>query len=91
MVAIQVRDVPADVREALAREARSRGESLQAYLLEVLEREARAARNRATLSTWSPIKGTATTGQAHEAPSVAALRVEREHELTARATARPRS
>lgn len=50
MVAIQVRDVPDAVREALAAEADSRGQSLQVFLSEVLEREARLSRNRAWLT-----------------------------------------
>jgi hypothetical protein len=45
MVAIQVRDVPDDVRAALAAEADSRGQSLQVFLSEVLAREAASARN----------------------------------------------
>lgn len=47
MVAIQVRDVPDDVRDALATEADARGQSLQAFLHDVLEREAKLAGNRA--------------------------------------------
>ena len=53
MVAIQVRDVPDAVRDALAAEADSRGQSLQIFLSEVLEREARLARNRAWLKRTS--------------------------------------
>lgn len=49
MVAIQVRDVPDDVRDALAGEASRRGVSLQVYLADVLEREAASARNLAWL------------------------------------------
>jgi hypothetical protein len=49
MVAIQVRDVPDDVRDALAAEAESRGQSLQLFLSEVLAREAASARNLAWL------------------------------------------
>ena len=49
MVAIQVRDVSEDVRDALAAEAERRGLSLQLLLAEVLEREAGAARNLAWL------------------------------------------
>lgn len=56
MVAIQVRDVPDDVREALIATAHARGESLQAYLQEVLAREARIARNRAFLDEYAPIR-----------------------------------
>jgi len=49
MVAIQIRDVPEAVRDALAGEADARGQSLQMFLSEVLEREARLVRNRAWL------------------------------------------
>ncbi|WP_034515660.1 FitA-like ribbon-helix-helix domain-containing protein [Actinomyces slackii] len=45
MVALQIRNVPDDVRDALAERARARGESLQAYLLDVVTREARCHRN----------------------------------------------
>lgn len=54
MVAVQIRGVPDEVRGALAREASARGESLQTYLLEVLEREARAAENREFLRQHEP-------------------------------------
>lgn len=56
MVAIQVRDVPADVREALVIAAHARGVSLQAYLQDVLAREARVARNRAFLDEYTPLR-----------------------------------
>jgi hypothetical protein len=45
MVSIQVRDVPEQVRDTLAEVARSRGQSMQAYLLGLLEEDARRARN----------------------------------------------
>ena len=45
MVSIQVRDVPEEVRDTLAQVARSRGQSMQAYLLALLEEDARRARN----------------------------------------------
>jgi hypothetical protein len=56
MVAIQVRDVPDDVREALSAEAARRGQSLQFFLADVLAREAASARNLAWLRerTWRP-------------------------------------
>lgn len=44
-VALQVRDVPDDIRDALAEHAARQGKSLQTYLLDVLRREARFARN----------------------------------------------
>ncbi|WP_017606306.1 FitA-like ribbon-helix-helix domain-containing protein [Nocardiopsis alkaliphila] len=46
MPAIQIKDVPDEVRDILAAEAKRAGKSLQAYLLGVLEKEARFARNR---------------------------------------------
>lgn len=45
MVSIQVRDVPEQVRDTLAEVARSRGQSMQVYLLALLEEDARSARN----------------------------------------------
>jgi hypothetical protein len=44
-----VRDVPDDVRDVLAAEAESRGQSLQLFLSELLAREAASARNLAWL------------------------------------------
>jgi plasmid stability protein len=44
-VALQIRDVPDDVRDAIAERAAQRGQSMQAYLLDVIRREARLARN----------------------------------------------
>jgi hypothetical protein len=46
---LTIRDVSDDVRDALTREARERGQSLQAFLLGVLERQARFSRNRQIL------------------------------------------
>ena len=44
-VALQIRDVPEDVRDVLAGQAAERGQSMQAYLLELLERETRVLGN----------------------------------------------
>lgn len=44
-VAIQIRDVPEEVRDVIARRAAQRGQSMQLYLLDLLREEARAARN----------------------------------------------
>lgn len=46
MAAIQIKDVPPEVRDILAAEAKRAGKSLQSYLLALLEKEARFARNR---------------------------------------------
>lgn len=45
MVALQIRDVPDDVRQALAKCARTRGQSPQSFLLALLEDEAQRSRN----------------------------------------------
>jgi plasmid stability protein len=44
-VALQIRDVPNEVRDAIAERAAQRGQSMQAYLLDVIRREARLANN----------------------------------------------
>lgn len=56
MSAIQIKDVPDEVREILAAEAKRAGKSLQAYLLGLLEKEARFARNRAIVEQ-TPLPG----------------------------------
>lgn len=49
MVAMQIRDVPDQVRQVLVERARARGQSLQAFLLSLVEAEARRAENLAVL------------------------------------------
>lgn len=44
-VALQIRDVPDEVRDVLAAEAKRQGQSVQGFLLAVVEREARLLRN----------------------------------------------
>ncbi|HEY6793225.1 MAG TPA: hypothetical protein VI248_00925 [Kineosporiaceae bacterium] len=48
--AVTIRDVPEDVRDVLAQQARERGQSLQAYLLGILRRQAQFSRNRELLA-----------------------------------------
>lgn len=63
MVAIQIRDVPDDVRDALAERAAQAGQSLQGFLLGVVVREASFTQNRrilAELPEWTT--GTGVTG-----------------------------
>ena len=52
MVALQIRDVPADVRESLAGLAAARGQSLQSYLLALVTDEARRSTNLAMLDRF---------------------------------------
>lgn len=49
MVALQIRDVPEEVRDRLAALARERGQSLQAYLLDIVSDEVRRKDNLAAL------------------------------------------
>ena len=44
-VALQIRDVPEDVRDAIAERAVENGQSVQAYLLALVVREAKVLRN----------------------------------------------
>ncbi|MDR2114405.1 MAG: hypothetical protein LBO75_03910 [Bifidobacteriaceae bacterium] len=48
-VALQIREVPEEVRGALANAAAARGQSLQAYLLDTVTKHARQLRNVQTL------------------------------------------
>jgi hypothetical protein len=49
MVALQIRDVPEELRDRLSELARQRGQSLQAYLFDVVSDEARRQDNLAVL------------------------------------------
>ena len=53
MVALQIRDVPDDVRDRLAELARVRGQSMQALLLSLVIDEARRSANTALLERFS--------------------------------------
>lgn len=52
MVALQIRNVPKGVRDSLAERAHTRGESLQEYLLALVESDVRSARNATVLSRF---------------------------------------
>ncbi|MGW5645712.1 FitA-like ribbon-helix-helix domain-containing protein [Saccharopolyspora sp. NPDC003752] len=56
MTVLTIRNVPEDVRDLLARAAKRSGQSLQGFLLSVLEREARFSRN-AELAEMEPVGG----------------------------------
>lgn len=50
---MQIRDVPEHVRQVLAERARARGQSLQAFLLWLVEEEAHRSRNLALLEEFA--------------------------------------
>lgn len=56
-VAIQIKDVPEEVRDAIAARAAARGQSTQVYLRALLEREFRAERNRRLLEGLTAHRG----------------------------------
>ncbi|UNX54778.1 hypothetical protein MF406_00250 [Georgenia sp. TF02-10] len=56
MVTLQVPGVPDDVRQALAERARARGQSLQEFVLSLLEDEARGSANLALLNRFADRK-----------------------------------
>lgn len=53
MTAIQIRDVPDDVRDALAEQAARSGQSLQGYLLALVTGQARSTRNAVLLRRFA--------------------------------------
>lgn len=53
MVALQIRDVPDDIRQTLAERAAARGQSLQSFLLALVTDEARRATNLALLERFA--------------------------------------
>ncbi|MGW6425662.1 hypothetical protein ACWF82_23575 [Nocardia sp. NPDC055053] len=54
MVALQIRDVPEPLRDQLVALARQRGQSLQAFLFDLVRDEARRQDNIAVLKQFSP-------------------------------------
>lgn len=52
MVALQIRDVPDEVRQKLADQATARGQSLQTFLLTLVTDEARRSTNLAVLERF---------------------------------------
>ena len=55
-VSLQIRNVPEDVRDRLAERAKDQGKSVQAYLLELVEREARFGQNAAMFDRTAPAR-----------------------------------
>lgn len=71
---VTVREVPDEVRDLLAQQARERGQSLQAYLLAVLRRQAAFSRNRQLLAEIESEMGSG-GGAGPDAPDAADILV----------------
>jgi hypothetical protein len=81
MVALQIRDVPDDVRDTLIERARSQGQSLQAFLLSLVEAEARRSRNRTILARFDSRSDGSRVSTADTADELRTLRAQRDQEL----------
>lgn len=84
MVALQIRDVPDDVRDALVERARRRGQSLQAFLLWLVREEARRSRNLALLDRFAGRNDGSSVAAAAATEAVDMARRERDARLVRR-------
>jgi antitoxin FitA len=75
VVALQVRGVSEPTRRTLSAEAKARGESLQEYLLDLLDREARDIDNRRLLAA---VAAEPSSDAARRVEFVELIRAERE-------------
>ncbi len=82
MVALQIRDVPEDVREALAARARARGQSLQAFLLSIVKDEARRTANLALLNHFADRDDGTQLSAAEATDALDAARAGRDGQIT---------
>lgn len=82
MVALQIRDVPDDIRQTLAARAAARGQSLQSFLLTLVTDEARRCSNLVLLERFGGRQdGSRLTGT-HVTEALDDARTERETVLT---------
>jgi antitoxin FitA len=81
MVALQIRDVPEELRDRLSELARQRGQSLQAYLFDVVSDEARRQDNLAVLARFGQGAYGARLSSADIDGALRTARAERETEL----------
>ena len=82
MVALQIRDVPDDVRQTLADRAAARGQSLQAFLLTLVVDEARRSTNLKLLERFTEREDGSRLSVAEAAAALDEARAEREASLT---------
>jgi len=81
---MQIRDVPEDVRQALAIRAREHGQSLQAFLLELVVDEARRSRNPALVEQFDGRRDGTSLDLDDAVSALDAARTARNAELDAR-------
>ena len=78
---MQIRGVSEEVRQVLAERAEARGQSLQAFLLWLVEEEAHRSRNRALLERFKGRNDGSRMSADQAVEEIAQLRREREAEL----------
>jgi plasmid stability protein len=78
MVALQIRDVPDDVRQTLAERASRRGQSLQSFLLKLVTDEASRAANVAILTRFENRNDGSSMSAADAALAIDQARAERD-------------
>lgn len=78
MVALQIRDVPDDIRQTLAEQAAARGQSLQAFLLTLVTNEARRSTNLAVLERFGARQDGSQLSTAQVTEALDQARAERE-------------
>lgn len=79
MVALQIRDVPPEVRDTLVERARGRGQSLQGLLLSLVEDEARRAGNVAVLNRFGGRSDGSRVSSSETADELDELRTAHDH------------
>ncbi len=78
MVALQIREVPDDIRQTLADRAAARGQSLQAFLLSLVTDEARRSTNLALLERFGARQDGSQLSPTQVTEALDQARVERE-------------
>jgi antitoxin FitA len=86
MVALQIRDVPEDVRQTLAERAASRGQSLQSFLLKLVTDEAGRSANTEILTRFANRKDGSSLSTADLARAVGQARSERDRDEATKRT-----
>ena len=77
-MALQIRDVPDDIRQTLAEQAAARGQSLQAFLLALVTNEARRSSNLAVLERFGARQDGSQLSTAQVTEALDQARAERE-------------